>query len=146
MTPMADVRALAVANFFELRGRDAEGMFPGGRLELASRIADQRLGEALGILDEVEAEAALGAEEIAVDAALVAIVGAHDLGAFVGLAHAERDLAAVGAMGADGGDVLHLPGAGLVAIAAAGERAYRADVDAHAALFAVEMVAARWAR
>src|SRR5580704_2483471 len=38
--------------------------------------------------------------------------------------------------------MLHLPGAGLVAVAAAGERADRADVDAHAALFAVEVVAA----
>ena len=47
------------------------------------------------------------------------------------------------AVRADGGDVVHLPGAGLVAIAAAGERADRADVDAHAALLAVEVVACR---
>ena len=96
--------------------------------------------EAVRTFDEVEAEAALGAEKIAVDAALVAIVGANDLRAVVGLAHAERDLAAVGAMRADGGDVIHLPGPGLVAIAAAGERADGANVDAHAALLAVELV------
>ena len=102
-------------------------------------IADQRLGEAFGAVDKIEAEAALGAEKVAVDAALVAVVGADDLRAVVGLAHAESDLAAVGAMRADGGDVVHLPGAGLVAVAAAGERADGADVDAHAALLAVEL-------
>jgi hypothetical protein len=62
--------------------------------------------------------------------------------AVVGLADAEGDFAAVAAVGADGGDVVHLPGTGLVAIGAAGERADRADVDAHAALLAVEVVAA----
>ena len=56
-------------------------------------------------------------------------------------AHAERGLAAVAAMRADGGDVVHLPRARLVAIGAGGERADRADIDAHAAFFAVEMVA-----
>ena len=134
--------AAAVANFLELAGGKAERVLPGGGLELACGVADERLGEALGAFDKVETEAALGAEEVAVDAALVAVVGADDFGAVVGLAHAERDLAAVGAMGADGGDVVHLPGAGLVAIAAAGERADGAHVDAHAALFAVELVAA----
>ena len=117
-------------------------MFPCGGLELACGVADEGLREAVGAVDEVEAEAALGAEEIAVDAALVAIVGANDFRAVVGLAHAERDLAAVGAVCADGGDVIHLPGAGFVAIAAAGERAHGANVDAHAALFAVELLPA----
>ena len=133
--------AAGVANFFELAGGEADRVLPGGGFELACAVADERLREAIGALDEVEAEAALGAEEVAVDAALVAVVGADDLGAVVGLAHAERDFAAVGAVGADGGDVVHLPGARFVAIAAAGERAHRADVDAHAALLAVELVA-----
>ena len=124
-----------------LRGGEADGVLPCGGLELALRVADERLRQAVGALDEVEAEAALGAEKVAVDAALVAIVGANNLGAVVGLAHAESDLAAVGAMGADGGDVVHLPGPRFVAIAAAGERAHGAHVDAHAALFAVELVA-----
>src|ERR1700686_4667635 len=43
-------------------------------------------------------------------------------------------------MRTDGGDVLHFPWARFVAIGAAGERADRADVDAHAALFALEMI------
>ena len=138
----ADGRTAAVvANLFEFAGADADRVLPCGGFELALRVADERLREAVGALNEVEAETAFGAEEVAVDAALVAIVGANDLRAVVGLAHAERDFAAVGAMGADGGDMVHLPGPRLVAIAAAGERAYRANVDAHAALLAVELAA-----
>src|SRR5438105_4684206 len=44
-------------------------------------------------------------------------------------------------MGADRAYVVHLPGPGLVAIGAGGERAYRADINALAALLAFEMVA-----
>src|SRR5260370_30552418 len=43
-------------------------------------------------------------------------------------------------MRANGGNVLHFPWARFVAIGAAGERADRTDVDAHAALFALEMI------
>ena len=57
------------------------------------------------------------------------------------VAHAERGLAAVRAVRADGADVVHLPGPRLVAVGAAGERAHRADVDAGAALVALQMVA-----
>ena len=139
--------AARVANLFELAGGEADRVFPGGGFELAVCVADERLRKAVGAVNEVEAEAALGAEEVAVDAALVAVVGANDLRAVVGLAHAQGNLAAVSAMGADGGDVVHLPGAGFVAVAAAGERAHGADVDAHAALLAVELVAlSRWGR
>ena len=92
------------------------------------------------IVGEVEGVASLDAQEVAVDAALVAIVAAHNLHAGIGAAHAQRGLAAVAAMRADGADVLHLPRPRLVAISAGGERADRADVDAHAALFALQMV------
>src|SRR5581483_6950504 len=70
----------------------------------------------------------------------VAVVGAHNLGTFVVLPHAECDFAAIAAVRADRGNVVHLPRPRLVAIAAAGERAHRAHVDAHAALLAVELV------
>src|SRR2546427_12617709 len=43
-------------------------------------------------------------------------------------------------MRADGADVLHLPRAGLVTIGATGQRAHGADVDAHPALFALEVI------
>src|SRR5271165_2519753 len=45
-------------------------------------------------------------------------------------------------MRANRGDIGHFPRARFVAIGAAGERADRADVDAHAALFAIQMVLA----
>src|ERR1019366_3983864 len=78
----------------------------------------------------------------AVNTALVAVVGANNLRAVVRLAHTQRHLAAVGAMGANRRHVVHFPGTRLIAIAAAGERAHGAHVDAHAALLAVQMVAA----
>ena len=145
MTPIA-APPLRVANLLQLARGQAQRVLPGGRLQLAFGIAHQRLGQALGTLDKIEAKAALGAEKVAVDAALVAIVGAHNLRAIIGLPHAQRHLAAVGAMRANRRDVVHLPGPRLVAIAAAGQRAHRADVDAHAALLAVEMIAGRWAQ
>ena len=92
------------------------------------------------MMREVEGVASLDAQEFAVDTALVAIVAAHDLHAGVGPPDAQRDLAAIAAMGADGADVVHLPWPRLVAIGAGGERADRADVNAHAALFALQMV------
>src|SRR4029077_18862285 len=76
------------------------------------------------------------AEKILVNAGEVTIIRAHD---FV-IAHAEGDLAAVGAVRASCGDVLHFPRPRFVAIRAAGKRADRANVDAHAALFALEVV------
>ena len=142
----ADRRAaLAVANLLELAGGQTQRVLPGGRLQLALRVAHQRLGQPLGAFDKVEAETALGAEKVAVDAALVAVVGADNLRAIVRLPHAQRHLAAVGAMRADGRDVVHLPWPGLVTIAAAGQRAHRANVDAHAALLAVQHGRRRWA-
>src|SRR4029077_5504653 len=66
----------------------------------------------------------------------VAIVRAHD---FV-IAHAKGDLAAVGAVRAGGGNILHFPRARLVPVRATGERADGANIDAHAALFAFEVI------
>src|SRR5581483_6690140 len=37
-------------------------------------------------------------------------------------------------------DMLHLPGAGLITISSRGERTDRADIDAHAALFTLEVI------
>src|SRR6185503_12932272 len=132
--------AADIANLLELRPGYPEGVLPCGWFELALRIADERCGNAFGVLDKVEAEAAFGTEEVAIDTAFIAVVSTDDFGSFVGLADTESDLAAVRTMGADRGDMVHLPGAGLVAIAAAGESADRTDVDAHAALFAVELI------
>ncbi len=112
---------------------------PGDGLELAVGLAEERLGDAVFVVGEVEGVTALVAEEVAVDAGLVAVVAADDLAAVGGAANAEGGLAAVAAVRADGGDVVHLPGAGLVAVGAGGERAHGAGVDAHAALLAVDV-------
>ena len=92
--------------------------------------------QAFRMLDEIESVAALDAQKFAVDAAAVAIVAANDLV----VADAQRGAAAVGAMRADGADVLHFPGPRLITINAAGERAHRTDVDAGAALVAFQMI------
>src|SRR5262249_7896503 len=93
--------------------------------------------QALRVIVEVERVAPLDAEELAVDARPVAIVPADD----VVVAHAERCLAAIRTVRADGADVFHFPGPRLIAIDAARQRAHRADVDAGAAFVALEMVA-----
>src|SRR5260370_31574580 len=89
---------------------------------------------------KVESVAALDAQEIAIDPALVAVVPADDLRAGVALAHAQCGLTSVPAMGADRAHMVHFPRARLVAVGARSQRADRADVDAHPALFAVEMI------
>src|SRR6266404_5312349 len=88
---------------------------------------------------EVEPVAALDAEELAVNSGMVAVVAADDFA----VANAERGLAAVGAMRADGANVLHLPRARLIAISAGGQRADRTNVDASAALVALQVVTVR---
>src|SRR5260370_22915743 len=88
------------------------------------------------MLGEIETEAAFDAQEVAVDAAHIAVVGAQNLV----IAHAERGLAAIRTVRTNGGDILHFPGPRFVAIGAAGKRADRANVNAHAALFAFQVV------
>src|SRR5437773_4561623 len=85
---------------------------------------------------EIECIAALDAQELAIDTGLIAVIGANDLV----VADAERDLAAIRAVRADRARVLHLPGPRLITIRAAGQRADRADVDAHAAFVALEVI------
>ena len=77
-------------------------MLPCGRLELALRIANQGLGKALGAPDKVEAETALGAEEVVVDATLIAVIGADNFRAVVSLTDTKRHLAAIGTVGTNG--------------------------------------------
>ena len=89
--PCAVVHLLQAARDF------CQRVFPAGGFELAV-AAHQRLVDAFGMSREIEAEAALDAEKIAVEAGDVAIIGAQN---FV-VAHAERGLAAVRAVRADG--------------------------------------------
>src|SRR6266481_7127870 len=92
------------------------------------------------MMRKVKCVAALDAQEIAIDPALVPVVAPDDLRAGVALAHAQRRLASVPAMGSDGAHVVYLPRTRLITVRARGERADRADVDAHPTLFAVQMI------
>src|SRR5579859_1717847 len=92
------------------------------------------------MIGEIKGISALDAEKVAVDTALVAVIATNNLHATVAAANAESSLAAVSAMCADRAHVVHLPRAGLIAICAGGERANRANIDAHAALFAFEVI------
>ena len=138
ITPIAEPPC-CIANFGESLANHFKCFFPRRRRKLAI-LANQRLREAVFVVREIKSVAALDAEEIAIDAALVAIVAAHDFHAGVGAAHAESRLAAVAAVRAGRADMVHLPWPGLVAIRARGECADRADVDAHAAFFAFEVI------
>ena len=135
MTPNLPPRSRTSLNFFAtaISARDQDTGF-----ELPVYPHQRRL-KPLVAISEIERVAALDAQELAVDARAVAIVAADDHV----VAHAERRLAAVRAVRADGADVVHLPGPRLVAIDAAGQRAHRADIDARAALVAFEVVAVR---
>src|SRR5207302_9043279 len=92
------------------------------------------------MIGEVENIAPLDADEVAIHAALITIVAANDFHACVGPANPQRGLAAIRTMRAGRADVLHFPRACLVAIRARGQRAYRTNINAHAALFAIEVV------
>src|SRR5262249_33477287 len=80
--------------------------------------------------------AALHAKKIPVDAGHIAIVRAQD---FV-VAHPESGLATVRTVCAHRRRIVHFPRTRLVTVGAARERAHWANVDAHAALFAIEVI------
>ena len=92
------------------------------------------------MVGEVESIAAFDAQEIAIDTTLVTVVPADNLHSGFGPAHTQGGLAAVSAVGAGGSNVGHLPGPRLVAVGARSQRAHRADVNAHTALFAVQVI------
>src|ERR1700675_1885050 len=119
---------MLVANFAETPADQLERFFPRRRRQLAI-VANERRRETFFVVGKIEAVAALDAEKVIVDAALVAIVAANDLHPSIAAAHAQRGLAAVAAVRADGADMMHLPRTSLVAVRARGERADRADVD-----------------
>src|ERR1700683_607769 len=134
----ADDAELAAArlHFLKLAGEGLERLGPRDRFEFAVNAQERRL-QAVRVTGKVETVAPLDTKKLAIDAGAVAIVAADDLV----VADAQRGLAAVGAMRANGAHVLHLPGPRLIAIGTASERADGADVNAHAALVALEMVA-----
>src|SRR5262249_37714534 len=131
--------AITLHALLEAPGHSLKRLFPGCGNQ-AAIFANQRLGEPVFVVSEIEGVAALDAEKISIDAALVAVVTADDLHSSSGAPDAKRGLAAIGAVRTGGGDVVHLPGTGLVTVSTGSERAYRTYVDAHAALFALQMI------
>ncbi len=71
--------AARIAEFAETLADVVERFFPAYGLEFAVGLADQRMRDAVVAIGEVEGVASLVAEEVAVDAALVAVVAADDL-------------------------------------------------------------------
>src|SRR5438477_10803198 len=90
---------------------------------------------------EVKGVPAFDAEEVTINAALVAIIAAYDLHTGFVAPYAECRLAAIATMRADGANVIHLPGTRLVAVRTRRQGANRADINAHAAFFTLEVIA-----
>ena len=131
------VLAVGVVNRLQLARCGLRGFFPGNGIELVA-LANQGLPNALRVFGEIKPKPSLHAQEISVDPAQVAVVRAQN---FV-VAHAERRLAAIRTVRADRRNVLHLPRPRLVAIGSAGQRSDRADINAHSALFALQVILA----
>ena len=136
----ADSAALAGFHRFpKALSYQLQRFFPGSRRQ-PPVLADKRLAEPVLMIGKIESVASLDAQEIAIDAALVAVIAAHNLRAGVRAAHTQGGLAAIAAMRTDGAHVVHFPGPRFVAISAGSQRSHRANVDAHAAFFAFQMV------
>src|SRR5437868_7163036 len=112
------VRAVASVDGLKFGRSRLRGFFPGNGKKLVA-LANHRLLDAIRMFREIETETALDAQEVAVDATHVAVVGTDN---FV-IANAERSLTAVRTVRANGGRVFHFPGPRFVAIRAAGQRA-----------------------
>src|SRR5262249_30885965 len=97
----------------------------------------ERRREPLGVIHELVAEAPAHAQVLLVDAAELRAARAQDLGA----AHAEPHRAAVRAPRAHGDVLAQVPRPRLEPVRQRGERADRADLDAIAALLALERLA-----
>ena len=129
------ILAARVMNRFQLGRSGLRSFFPRNGKQLVA-LAQQRLPDALRMLREIKAKAPLHAQEILVDAAQVAVIRTQNLV----IAHAQRRLAPVRTMRAHRRNVVHLPGARFVAIRPAGQRPHRANVNAHPAFFAFQVI------
>src|SRR5205807_1976393 len=96
--------AAALLDLAELHRHRRQGLRPRYRLQLSIHPQQRRL-QPIGMVGEIKAIPALHTQERAVDPRAVAIVPADDLI----VARAERGLAAISAVRADGADMLHLP-------------------------------------
>ena len=124
--------------FFETGCGGLDRMLPGGRVELAVLTAHERLREAIGVVHEVEREAALDAEVALVREVLVL---RRDLDDVLRLrVEVEVDLAADAAEGAGGSNLLQcVLRLGRPFLELLVDRARRADGEAAAAELALRV-------
>src|ERR1700722_5377631 len=92
------------------------------------------------MIREIECVAAFDAQKIAVRAALVAVIAADNFHSCIAAPDSQSCLAAVAAVRADRAHVLHFPGPRLVAICTRSQRTHGANIDAHAAFFAFQVI------
>ena len=128
--------AAPLERLVELPGHRLQSQGPRHLFQPAVNAYQRRL-QSFRVIVEIEAVAALNAQKLAVDPGVVAVVAADD----AVVARAQRGLAAIRAMRADGAHVDHFPGPRFIPVDAAGQRAHRADIDAGAALVALQVVA-----
>ncbi len=134
------VAAVRSNNLFKFLRREPDGLLPRrGHEPAALLVADERRAQTLLVVDERVREATLDAEELAVVPVDVAVArdDAHHLAA----PRADRELAAVGAERAGRSRAVQLPRPRLVPVGRVEQRPRRADLDAVAALRAVEPAA-----
>src|ERR1017187_1254169 len=92
------------------------------------------------MLHKIECVAALDTEKVPIDPTFVTICPAHDGHSAFNRAGAECGCTAVSAMRANRRGVLHLPWARLISVWAGGECTDRADINAHSAFLALQML------
>ncbi len=122
--PGAGERRRALAMSAQPLRRRLDRLGPGRRAQVAA-LADHRLGDAVGRVDHLVAEAALVAEPPVVDLVVVARQHPHD----VLVADGELDVALARAERADRSRVLDVPGAGAEAVGLRRQGAHRAELD-----------------
>ena len=92
------------------------------------------------MLDKIECVTAFDAEKVPVDPAFVTICPTHDGHSAFNRAGTECGSTSVSAMCADRRGVLHLPWARLISVWAGSECTDRADINAHSAFLALQML------
>src|SRR4051794_3362730 len=131
--------AVCISSFRETFADQFESFFPCGWRQ-PSIFADERLLQAIWAIRKIKCVTSLDAEEIPINAALIAIVAADDVHPVFRTPRPKCRLAAIAAVGASRADMVHLPRTSFVPVRAGSQCADRTDVYAHATLFALQVI------
>src|SRR6266568_7861722 len=131
--------ALHVPNLHKALSDQFESFFP-GRWSESPILTDKRLLQTLFVISKIKGITALDAKEVPVDSALVTIIAADDLHPALGPPYTQSGLATIGAVRARRPYMLHFPRACPVAIRSGCQCTHRTNIDAHAALFALQVI------